>query len=173
MADADRINQLCRLLEADHLAHDYGGGGDVRETTLVQAGVPDGCKLVPITLGSARKQPVMYYPPPTRRSGRRSYQLDKARGLDYMYALMRKGQVRLPRWADCQSLAMDFRNNALETHETPRGSPYILYQQRKGATNDVAMAALFGLFSGWFRMGAIPNLSGDLSDEEIEDMENP
>jgi len=172
MDDANRIKQLSEFFEVDMVCHDYGGGGDVRETTMRQEGLRPGCKIIPIELVSARRKPVMYLPKQVTGPGRRSYMLDKARALDYMYALMRKGQIILPSWNTCKNLADDFLNNAVESHETPRSSPYIIYVPRRGKVNDIAMSALLGLFTGWWLQGSIPNLRGTLSDEEEDDMDS-
>jgi len=173
--DAFRIAELLKNFKVDYFVHDYGGGGNVRETTVIQMGIPAETSVVPITFSFAPRQPIMKL----SRGGkgaRSSYILDKPRALDLMYACLRTNKVIFPEYESCATLIQDLRNLAQETHETPRGSPYIIYVERKGRMTDMAMSLNMGLLAGWYIMQALPELTeqthiNKLSDDDIQDMD--
>lgn len=91
--EAKEIIHYCNMFSPDFVAHDYTGGGSLRETILIQSGYPlqkiMACSLV----RSARQAPCQFIPA-TMQHPRDHYNVDKARTLLLTCAMIKLGRLR-------------------------------------------------------------------------------
>lgn len=80
VGEANIALRLMGLFQCSHLAHDYDGAGDLRETLIVQAGIPLG-KILPLAYIGAARGTIMQYKEPTAIRSRGYFQVDKTRSL--------------------------------------------------------------------------------------------
>jgi len=77
----------------DMLAHDYTGAGVLRETFLIQAGIPMD-RIMPFTYVRSSSQDLMTKHPATHTLKRDYWAVDKTRSLHYTIAAIRTGLVK-------------------------------------------------------------------------------
>jgi hypothetical protein len=99
VAEAKRVTHLYFLFKCSWFAHDYGGAGFLRETAVVQAGLPY-TSVIPLTYASSVHLPIISYNPPTEARVRHSYTLDKARSLTLTCLALKGGMIRFPKWEE-------------------------------------------------------------------------
>lgn len=144
------------------LCHDYGGAGSVRETLLVQSGLPlhnvCGCQYV-----HAPQQKMMEF---KQKGARGYYALDKARSLIFLATAIKAGFVGFPSWLTCRARISDFLALMEDMLERPGGANIIRVIRKPGVPDDVAHAVNFAACGLWHRHG-YPNFKDILSLEAV------
>lgn len=142
--------------------HDFGGAGSVRETLLIQSGLP-----VSNVMG------MQYVHAPQARmteykvaGGRVYYSLDKARSLILLCQAMKAGFVGLPEYVTCKDKVDDFLSLMEDTVERPGLSNVTRVIRKPGMPDDTAHAINFAAIGLWNRH-QYPNFSDILSLERL------
>ncbi len=142
--------------------HDFGGAGSVRETLMVQMGLPVqnivGCAYMPAP--QARMMELK------EKGSRVYYATDKARSLIFLCQAIKVGFVGLPTWSSCHHLAEDFLALMEDTVERPGGFNIMRVIRKPGVSDDTAHAINFAALGLWHRHG-YPNFKDVLSMEAI------
>jgi len=157
------------VLRPNMVAHDYGGGGNLREAMLIQAKLPPRF-IIPYTYDFAPMRNIIR--PHLAETGNRSYYaIDKARSLAFLCQAIKNRKVIFPRIESCRELVSDFLNLRRERHESPRGGDYILFHKKKGSMDDMTSAVNFAVSSLWYRQEKYPQLflANRLDDEEDQE----
>lgn len=150
--DAGRGNTL--------FCHDYGGAGSVRETLIVQAGLPlqsvCGCQYV-----HAPQQNLMTF---QAKGGRGYWSLDKARSLIFLCTAIKSGFIGFPSWISAQTCLKDFLALVEDVVERPGGANIVRVIRKPGIPDDTAQAVNYACAGLWHRHG-YPNM-GDIINAE-------
>ena len=166
MEEFQRLKRLIIMWAPNFIAHDYGGAGALRETLLLQAGLPLN-KLTPFTYVCSPKKQIITYNPP--ESGyRHSYSLDKTRSIVVLCNMIKAHKVTFPEWESCKeingvgiksSLLLDFMNISLERSENPRRSDTLLVRPIPKKSEDIVHAVNYACSSIWHSVRKYPNLA--------------
>jgi hypothetical protein len=153
--EARRLVELFLLFKPHMLVHDYTGAGAVRETILVQAGVPLS-KIVPVVyIRSASKGPMTHVDASSVHP-REHYQADKTRTLLYTTSGLKLGLIT--------SFAYDYKSDenpgllhdflALIQEKVPTGVGDIYkISHQDGFHDDFAQAVNMGCAALWYLHG--------------------
>jgi hypothetical protein len=166
-AEIDRIIHLFDLFKPHFLAHDVGGEGHVRESMLLQSGVP-AARIIPYRYDSAPHKQVIRFEPATSPGTRLYYKLDKARSIAVLCQSIKAGGTLLPEYESAKALLDDFLHITRESHTSPHGSSYFRVNRRPGKTDDVVNAANYACSCLWYAQRRYPLMaqSSDLSDAD-------
>ncbi len=92
--EAMMILRLLQQFRCTHLVHDFGGGGSLRETLIIQAGMPEE-RCIPVAYQRVTAGAMMTLKPFNQNTGKRSHHvLDKTRSLQFTCQLIRHQFVR-------------------------------------------------------------------------------
>jgi hypothetical protein len=181
--EAKRILELYQMFKPDLIAHDYGGAGALRETLLIQAGIPMN-KIVPYTYVFSPNKPVISFNPP-KDGYRSSYSLDKTRSLNILCAMIRAGKIKFPSWDSSKydekletldrkrvSLLLDFTHIQEETRENSRGAMAVIITKTPKESDDLAHAVNYMASSIWYTEQRYPDLADatniKLTEEDVK-----
>jgi hypothetical protein len=170
----DEINRAVTLIRAfrpHYVAHDYGGGGNLRETMLVESGVSQQC-IAPFTYDFAPRSNVIRVHNPGKGS-RVTYLMDKTRSLKVLFALVKSKKVTFPCREKCWHLIQDFLNVGEERTETARGSDLLLIHRKAGRTDDTLHSTNFLVSGLCYVQKSYPQLSGVASSatDDLDEVE--
>jgi hypothetical protein len=144
------------------LPHDYTGAGAVRETILVQAGVPVEAIMAVAYVRSASASLIQFIPP-TPAHQRAHYNLDKTRSLLMMSQALKLGLLRTFRDDyvndDNPGLLRDFIALVDEKVESKHARDIYLIRKAEGFTDDFAQAVNIGCSAIWHALDAWPNFA--------------
>jgi hypothetical protein len=152
------IGQYFHACKCFLLAHDYGGAGAVKETLLIQAGFTLD-RLFPSYYVQATCKDMVTYNPPSSKTLRWYYSVDKARSLALMCELIKAKQFRFPAFESWENLSGDFLSLVENKQESKRGSDIFLITKKAGKTDDVAQAVNIGSIAYWHASQNYPNLA--------------
>ena len=94
VTEARTILELMRQFECSHVVHDYTGAGTVRETVLMQAGLPLN-SILPVAYTGPARGDIIVYRPPTETHTRGHYSMDRNRALNYCCQFIKSGGLRM------------------------------------------------------------------------------
>jgi hypothetical protein len=141
-----------RRFRPNAVPHDYTGAGTVRETILVQAGVPISL-IMPIAYVRSASASLMLYVPPTPGHQRDHYNLDKTRSLLYMCTAFKLGLIKTFRDdyvdKDNPGLLRDLIALVDEKIESPHARDIYIIRKMEGFTDDFAQAINLGCAALW------------------------
>jgi hypothetical protein len=161
----DRITQF----NPRFIAHDYGGAGNLRESMLLQAGVPPE-KIIPYTYVFSSTKHVIRYNQPAKGS-RSSYSMDKPRSIVTLCTMMKAGKVLLPEWESSKDNTCDFLNIIEERQDRPKGHDIVLVNKVPETVDDFVHALNYACSSIWYSQQSYPNIAEamhlKLSQEDI------
>lgn len=161
LREAMEIAHWMQLFRCDILAHDYTGAGTVRETVLVQAGLPLE-RVMPFHLLRTARQSLIRYVPPTPIHNRGHYVLDKARSLLYTVQAIKLGLTTFFQWDDQgeenRGLIYDFLA-LVEQKEESRLAGDIYSITAPTLSDDFAQAVNFAHHAGWHTTRNYPNFA--------------
>ncbi len=143
------------------LAHDYTGAGTLRETFIVQAGLPVD-RIMPVAYVRAATKAPMYHVPKTELHPRDHYRVDKTRMLLYVTMFIKLGRLRFFQWdfrdTDQPGLIYDFLSLVENKVETKAASDIYTIVRAAGLSDDFAQAVNIGCAALWY-----PNKYPDFS----------
>lgn len=164
LEEAAQVKHYFNLFECDVIVHDYSGAGELRETFLIQSGVPRG-KVIPVRYVRATAAQVMTPVKPTAKRPRSFYQVDKARSLLTTCAAIRIGRIKFFQYdyksADEVGLQRDFLALVENKVETRLGSDVYTIVRAPRLSDDFAQAVNIGACAIWYVSRSWPNVSLD------------
>lgn len=173
------ILELFKTFTPSVIAHDYGGAGAIRETLLLQAGIPLE-KIFPCTYVCSSDDAIVKYNKPTQ-GFRSSYSLDKSRSIMVLCTMIKAGKVSFPSWDTIQnykvsnfeeSLLQDFLYIHEDYIERPRGSAIVLIGTTPKKSDDFVHSTNYACSSIWYINQRYPNLAEALNIKlTIEDIQ--
>ena len=180
--EAEDTFAFWRYFNPDLFAHDYTGAGSLRETFIVQKGVPLS-KIMPCMYVRSASGAPCYHVRATEQHPRNHYRLDKTRTLLLTSAMIRTKQMLFFNYDhnsdDDPGLLHDFLA-LIEDKVTTSGAGEIYRISRAhGFTDDFAQAVNIGAVSLWHRSKQWPNLLANIpttmsiDQQEAAGPENP
>lgn len=151
------VLNMIKMFNPQLIAHDYGGAGYLRETALIQAGIPAN-KIVPYTyVFSASKNVITYN---AAKSGNRSsYSIDKPRSLLILCTMMKAKKVLIPNFANTKDLLTDFLNLVEDRQERARGSDVYIVTKVPGTSDDLVHAMNYACSCIWYSRQKYPDIA--------------
>ena len=158
--EARRLLLYFREAGCHWFGHDYGGSGSVRETLMIQAGLPIDRILGFCYSGraSAQRNIVVHHPPAIGEI-RGYYMLDKPRSLVLEALCLKSGVVLLPEYESSKNVTHDFLALMEDKHDMPGGSDIYLIRRQPKLPDDFAHALNYSLFAIWHTEQRYPDLS--------------
>lgn len=162
VSEASRLMHIFRLFNCRLLAHDYNGAGSIRETIMVQAGLPLDV-IVPMVYYRSAAADIMVFRSPQDHHPRYYWHLDKARSLVLVCQTIKLGLLKFFRYdfdtGDQTGLLHDFL--ALVEHKIPTGRGPDIYTVRRHAnlSDDFAHSVNFACCAIWNWTQSWPNLA--------------
>jgi hypothetical protein len=159
LREARQCFEFFRLFRPSIVAHDYTGAGTIRETFLMQAGVPR-TRIMPISYVSAAAGGLITPVQATVLHPRDHFRLDKTRSLLNTVTAIKTGLLRFFRYdrisPEDSGLIGDFLALTEEKVSTRiRSDTYII--TRGNGSDDFAQAVNIGCASIWHTQNAWPN----------------
>jgi hypothetical protein len=169
--EAKDVLRYVHMFKPEIIAHDYTGAGSLRETFLIQAGVPARMVMPCMYVRSASQKPC-YHVPPTQQHPRSHYRIDKSRTLLLTCALIKCGQLHFFN-KDYTSdedpgLIRDFLALTEEKITTMSAGEVYRIGRQEGFSDDFAQAVNLGATAIWHRTGEWPQVS-DMAQYAITD----
>lgn len=160
LREAQVVWSTFRKFQPDLIAHDYTGAGTLRETFLVQAGVPL-TRLMPIAYVGSASHNVMAHVPASPLHPRDHYRADKTRTLLYTAACIKRQYLRFFQddFKDASNVGIlrDFLNLIEEKVSSKLARDiYRIYGSGAGP-DDFAQAVNLGCIACWHVQKAWPN----------------
>jgi hypothetical protein len=148
--------------QCDYLVHDYGGAGALRETMLLQAGVPE-TRVMPMTYVRSSSQNLVVPVVPTEKHTRTRFHLDKTRSLLMTIAAIRLGLVRFFKYdyvdSDNEGLMVEFLRLKETRSDMEIGGSYYKVLSDATGSDDFAQAVNIGCAAIWHLHDAYPHLA--------------
>jgi hypothetical protein len=170
--EAKQVLYAWNLLRPTFLAHDYTGAGALRETLLLQMGIPERNIFAAQYGASAKRSPVNPVAP-TAFHPRAYYQVDKARTLQLTCNLIRLGGIEFFDWDhggdENPGLPYDFLALVEEKVQTMAAGETYRIDKLDGMTDDFAQAVNIGAACLFHRFNAWPNLRHLMQKYELTD----
>lgn len=141
-----------------YFAHDYGGSGSVRETLMIQAGMPVD-RIINFMYVRATTRDIVYYNKPAVGEFRGYWAVDKARSLVLQAVCVKTGAVVLPEYESSKDVTHDMLALMEDKHEMAAGSDVYLIRRQPKLPDDFAHALNFGSLAVWHTQQQYPDLS--------------
>ena len=147
------------LLKPDHIAHDYGGAGMIRELLMTQAGISRSM-TVPFTYVKASPdKAIINYHQPGKGSVRSSYSIDKSRSLYILCLMIKARRVTLPDYESSHEVTQDLLSLIEDRKDTPSGRELFLITRNPKLPDDFSHSLNFACSAIWHRNQSYPNLA--------------
>jgi hypothetical protein len=156
--EARRLLNLYLETGCMFFAHDYGGAGSVRETLMIQAGMPLD-RIVPFMYVYSPAHDIVTYKPPALGELRGYYQLDKPRSLVLEAVCIKACKILLPEYESSKNITSDLLNLIENRRELAIGRDIMTIVRRPKMPDDFAHALNYGSFAIWHYTGQYPDLS--------------
>lgn len=181
MEETNIIKELFVKFNPTFLAHDFGGAGALRETLLLQAGIPED-RLVPYTYILSPSKAVISYNSPDV-GFRSSYSIDKTRSLLILCEMLKARKILFPKWETVNTLEIDgspitllqdFEHLYQDVIERASGSDLVRIATSAKKSDDFVHATNYMASTVWYSMQKYPNLAEAnqlrLTTEDIENI---
>lgn len=169
--EAKELLRIFRGAGCHIFAHDYGGAGRVRETLMIQAGLPLDRIMNFVYVGNSTRN-LVYYNAPHQGEIRGFYSLNKAGSLVLQATCIKAGVVLLPEYQSSKDVTHDMLNLIEDKHEMPKGSDIFLIRRRPKTSDDFAHSLNFACVAMWHAEQQYPDLSAiqniKLSEEQLQ-----
>lgn len=157
--EAKHLLDVFKAFRCILFAHDFGGAGSVRETLMIQAGLPTD-RIIPFVYVRASVKKMVEFKKPKDGSGERPYySLDKARSLVLQATAIKAQTVLLPEYNSSKDLTHDLLALMEDRHDSPGGSDIFLIRRNPKMIDDFAHALNFGCVALWHAFKCYPDLS--------------
>lgn len=145
--------------KCNFLAHDYGSGaGQLRETMMVQAGLPLK-QIFNVNYVRASASDMVVYHPPAEGSSRWYYSLDKARSLMVMSQLIKQKYFSFPSpYESWEEYGSDLLALVEDKHKTPSGGDVYLVTSKTTSPDDMSHSINFAACLYWHHTGKYPDM---------------
>ena len=156
--EARQLLKIFREAQCHFFAHDYGGAGSVRETLMIQAGLPIQ-RIMNFSYVRATASHMIRYVDAVRGELRGFWSLDKARSLVLQATCLKAGQILLPEYESSMDVTSDLLALMEDKHEMPAGSDIYLIRRQPKMSDDFAHALNYGCLAIWHTEQNWPDLS--------------
>jgi len=157
-AEAKRLLELFRDAGCSFFAHDYGGAGGVRETLMIQAGLPYE-RIVPFVYTKASTRDMIVYRQPSAGELRGYYQLDKTRSLVLQATCVKGRKILLPHYETSKNITSDLLALMEDRKDMPRGPDLYMIRRRPKFSDDFAHALNYACCGIWHVTKKYPDVS--------------
>jgi len=169
MTPHDRIQEtkvlltLMKVFRCSHIAHDFGGAGESRESLMAAFGVPIN-RFLPFSYQRATSGPMIRPVAYNDHTGKRAYyQLDKPNSLFYTCQLIANGWIRFfayDRQKGEAGLLNDFLALTEDRIESPTGAEiYTIIRDEHAGPDDFAHAVNFAVMASLHKRRKLPDLT--------------
>lgn len=153
---------LMHRFKCSHIAHDFNGAGALRETFLIQAGLPPE-RIVPIAYHGNVGAPIMAFRGMTGVSARSYYAVHKSQSLALTCQQIKHGRLRFFQDdylnADEPGLVRDFLALKEEQKDSRLGGDTYTIVRDPVASDDFAQAVNMGACALWFMTDKWPDVA--------------
>lgn len=158
--EVDRLLELFHLGQCQIFAHDFGGAGNIRETMMINAGLPTR-SIANIMYSHHPENHLMYYNNPRHGESRGYYSLDKSRSLVLQATCIKSSSplILLPEYESSKHITCDLLNLIEEKKDNPYGSDIYLVHRKPKETDDFAHALNMGACALWHHSKKWPDLA--------------
>lgn len=156
--EARILIDVFKAFQCHMFAHDYGGAGSVRETLMIQAGLPLQV-IIPFMYVRASAKKMVEIHRPAGHQQRSYYTLDKARSLVLQATAIKAGNVLLPEYNSSKNVTHDLLSLVEDRRESPGRADIFLVTRNAKMTDDFAHALNFGCVAIWHTWNCYPDLS--------------
>lgn len=160
--EAEELLTLFRTFRAHLFVHDYTGAGALRETMMIQAGLPE-TVIVPVSYVSAARQGIMVYRAPTEWHPKQYWQVDKTRSLVLTCTAIKMGLLRFFEYdfesENDRGLMHDFLALIENNVDSIHGSNIYSIVRNPSFPDDFAQCVNIGCCAIWQRTESWPDLS--------------
>lgn len=156
--EARALMEFFRESGCQFLAHDYGGSGSVRETLMIQAGLPIS-RIIGFTYVRAAARNMVTYVAPAKGELRGYHSLDKARSLVMQAMCIKGGVILLPEYETSKDVTSDLLALMEDKHNTPAGADVYLIRRQPKLPDDFAHALNYACVAIWHTEDRYPDLS--------------
>jgi hypothetical protein len=173
--EAYRLLKIFREAGCHYFAHDYCGSGSVRETLMLQAGLPPE-RVIGFEYVRAFRRDIVYYKRPAQGEMRGSWSLDKARSLVLQAICLKSGTILLPEYETSKGVTHDLLALMEDKHEMAQGGDVYLIRRAPKQSDDFAHALNYACMAIWHATQKYPDLSlvrGIKLTEEQLNLANP
>lgn len=179
--EAILVLELMKKFRATHLVHDFGGAGALRETIIVQSGLPAN-RSTPIAYQRVTVGPMMQFKPFNEHTGKLAHhQLDKTRSLQYTCELIKHQFIRFFKYdfkgSDNPGLLHDFLSLVEDRVDSRMGQDLAtIIRNKQAGPDDFAHAVNMGACSMFHAHGKWPDvaqLAGTKLDPQILEVMSP
>jgi len=162
MEEAKQLMRIYQMFDCQLMAHDYNGAGALRETIVVQSGVPLN-RVVPIVYTRSAWQNIMNFHRSEDKHSRNFWLVDKARSLQLLCQCIKMVQIRLFKHdyvsEENRGLQHDFLSLMENKVETARGPDIYTIQRNPHFPDDFAHAVNFAACALWNETKSWPNVA--------------
>lgn len=162
LREAVEIKHWMNRFSCDLLVHDYTGAGIVRETVLVQAGLPLE-KVMPVQYVRAAAANLIKYVPASVLHNRDHYRLDKTRSLLYAFQAIKTKLVKTFKYdyvsSENAGLMSDFLALVEDKRESRLSSDIYTITRNPLLTDDFAQAVNIGCSAIWHSNSCWPDFA--------------
>lgn len=144
------------------MAHDFGGAGSVRETLMVQAGLPIN-KIAPFLYVRASSQRMVEVKKPGSGNPRVYYTLDKSRSLVLQATGVKAGYILLPEYESAKDIVSDLLALIETRHDVPGRADVYLITRNPKLTDDFAHALNYACVGIWHVFKCYPQFAKALA----------
>lgn len=159
--EAQRILNYFRWFRCSILSHDFCGAGALRETLLLQAGLP-ATQVFPAAYVRATAAAMVTFKAATDDHPRWYYSVDKARSLVLLCQLIKTGLFRFPKFDTWEELSDDLLALVEDKHTMPSGPDIYLITSKANRSDDLAHAINYAAVCYWHAQGRYPQLAARL-----------
>jgi len=158
--EAKRLLTIFRDAGCHWFCHDYCGAGAVRETLMLQAGLPMNRIMNFLYTGRAAvTRDLVVYNKPHPGEVRGWWSVDKSRSLVLQATALKAGSILLPEYESTKSITNDFLALYEDKHEFPGGSDTYFIRRNPKMTDDFAHALNYACLGIWHSEQNYPDLS--------------
>lgn len=162
LREAEELLHIFNMFDCHFFAHDYNGAGSIRETLMVQSGLPYDRVIPLVYFATATKNLIVFHKSEDRHS-RNFWQLDKARALLLVCNCLKLKWIRTFQHdfvnEDNPGLLNDFLALQENKIEMARGRDIYTVVRNPHFSDDFAHAVTFAACTIWHHTGNWPNLA--------------
>ena len=159
--EARRLLNYFRAFRCSLFGHDFCGAGAIRETLMLQAGMPI-LQIFPAAYVRATAADMVTYKPPTEYNSRFHYSVDKARSLVLICQLIKHGFIHFPNYESWKDLSEDMLALAEDRHTMAAGSDIYLVTRKANRSDDFMNAVNYAALAFWHAQQRYPQLAEKL-----------
>lgn len=157
--EAKQLLDMFRAFRCHLFCHDYGGAGSVRETLMIQAGLPIN-KIMGLSYVRASVKKMIEVKRPSGYNQRTYYTLDKARSLVLQATCIKAQHILFPEYESSKEITHDLLALFEDRREPPGKADIFVVSRNPKLTDDFSHALNFGCIGLWHAlMKRYPDLS--------------